>query len=130
MSKSEAQVQTELRLAASGHGDHLWRNNVGAAVDASGRMIRYGLGNDSARLNEQIKSSDLIGITRVIVTPDMVGRVVGVFTAIEVKREDWGVSGVPTAREQAQAAFIQLVGRAGGRARFATCVADYEALRR
>lgn len=116
---SEAAVQAQVRLAASDRGGRLWRNNLGVATDLrTGRVIRYGLANESARVNQRMKSSDLIGITPIMITQDMVGQIVGVFTAIECKREGWTYQGTPT--EVAQKRFIDLVGGLGGLARFST----------
>ena len=133
---SEAAVQQNIRLAAARHNAYLWRNNSGAFQEgptkcpkcgathseATGRWIRYGLANDSKKLNEEIKSSDLIGPTPVVITPDMVGQTVAVFTAIEVKPEGW--PGIRSARERAQAKFITLVRSLGGYAGFATSVEE------
>jgi hypothetical protein len=106
-----------LRLAAQNGGGVLWRNNSGAARDTTGRVIRYGLGNDSARLNETFKSSDLIGVTPVRVGLEHFGRCLGVFTAVEAKRLGWTYSG--TDREAAQLRFINAVRALGGFAGFA-----------
>lgn len=116
MMQTEAAVQQKTRLLATLKGMLLWRNNVGAYVDERGNRIRYGLCNDSAKLNASLKSSDLIGITPVTITPDMVGTVVGVFTAIECKEEGWCY--MHTLRERAQLAFINLVKEHGGIAKF------------
>jgi hypothetical protein len=113
---SEAAVQQQVRLDASKRGLRLWRNNNGATMDESGRMIRFGLANDSPALSKKIKSSDLIGITPHVVTPADVGRTLGVFTSYEVKRSGWRYTG--TAREVAQAAWISLVVSLGGVAKF------------
>lgn len=121
---AETTVQNLIRGQAAALGDDLWRNNTGVLRNPeTGQPVRYGLLNDSARINKVIKSSDLIGATKVLVTPDMIGRVLAVFTAIEVKEENWFYSG--TDREVAQKAFIDLVLRAGGFAGFARSVADY-----
>ena len=123
----EQDVQNLIRLEASTHGVHLFRNNSGAAVDRTGRAIRFGLGNDSIQLNKQLKSSDLIGITPYIIRPQDVGRLIGVFTAIEVKRSGWTWHGTDT--ERAQAAFTNLVQTSGGISGFASSVTDYLAIR-
>lgn len=115
---NEAAAQQEIRLEASRLGQRLWRNNNGACKDENGRLIRYGLANDSAKLNKHIKSSDLIGITPFKITPDMVGRTLAVFTSIEVKAKGWHFTG--TEREFAQKAWIDLVASMGGVAGFAT----------
>lgn len=120
--KSEATVMQQVRLEASGRGARLFRNNNGAAVDKDGRHIRYGLGNESKQINQVIKSSDLIGITPLVITPDMVGKTIGVFTAIEVKRSSWKYTG--TDREKAQKAFIDIIKNLGGFAQFAADQGD------
>lgn len=113
---SESAVLTRLRLRGSQQGLTLLRNNSGAAEGADGRQIRFGLGNDSAKINKHSKSSDLIGITPTLITKEMVGKVIGQFTAIEAKRGDWCYTG--KAREVAQLNFILLVASLGGLATF------------
>ncbi len=119
---NESDIQSLIRIAASEHGWRLFRNNVGVATSESGRPVRYGLANDSKQLNTQIKSSDLIGIRPVVITADMVGQTIGQFVSLEVKRSDWKYTG--TDREQAQDAWIDLINRLGGYARFVTGVED------
>lgn len=123
----EATVQQAVRLRAAYARMHLWRNNVGACEDKSGRVIRYGLGNDSAQLNRAIKSSDLIGMTPVVITPEMVGRTLAVFTAIECKRPGWKLTNADE-RGRAQKKFIDLVKDAGGFAGFATSADDVDSI--
>lgn len=102
--RSEAAVQAEIRLAASQRGDLvLWRNNSGALTDDTGRLIRFGLGNDSAQSNRRMKSADLIGIHR----PS------GRFVSIEVKRPGWKHSDA-SERDRAQAAWAATVAAIGG----------------
>jgi len=113
--KSEAAIQSEIRKRASQLGVFLWRNNVGACETAEGRIIRYGLANDSVLLSKQIKSSDLVGWTAG-----------GRFVSVEVKREGWEYPRTPSDREKAQAKWINLVKDNGGLAGFATCVKDFE----
>ena len=84
---SETPIAQKIRLNAAYSGVYLWRNNNGAFQDDTGRWIRYGLGNDSKQMSEQFKSSDYIGIRPVIITPDMVGSLFGIFTAVETKKE-------------------------------------------
>lgn len=134
MTRSEARNQQDIRLAAARRGAVLWRNNVGATPAkerhtcprCNGRFethrvpVRYGLANDSHKLNNEIKSADLIGITPVLITPAQVGQVIGRFTSVEVKPEGWWYSG--TDREPAQLAWVELVRRYGGLASFETGV--------
>lgn len=118
---SEERVQQQIRLAVSSAGFDMWRNNVGACQDATGRVIRYGLMNDSKQLNERFKSSDLVGIRPVLITPDMVGSVIGVFVALECKASDWKYRATDK-HSVAQQRFIELVRAAGGFAGFARSV--------
>lgn len=120
---NEGTISKHIQLAAAYQGLQLWRNNVGAYQDETGRVIRYGLANDSKKLNAEIKSSDLIGITRVLITPEMYGRVLGVFSAIECKPPGWKFSEADT-RAVAQQAFHRLVLREGGFAGFAQSPED------
>jgi hypothetical protein len=115
---SESRQQSLIRLEAAQKDVMLWRNNVGAAKTETG-FVRYGLANESQKMNDHIKSSDLIGIRRVTVTPWMVGSTVGVFVARECKKDGW------TFREsdshaRAQRTFIDLINSYGGDAAFAT----------
>lgn len=115
---SEAAAQQRIRLAAPGRDVLAFRNNVGALLDKRGVPIRYGLANDTAALNARIKSADLVGIKRVLITPAHVGLVLGQFWSREVKRPGWTYSG--TGREPAQLAWASLVISNGGDAGFAT----------
>lgn len=119
---SEAAVQQRVRLAFADIGP-MWRNNSGACTDDTGRLIRYGLGNDSAQLNREIKSSDLIGITPTLIQPHMVGYWLGVFTALEVKPTGWHQT-PGDERASAQAKFHDIVRQSCGYAGFVTDPAD------
>ncbi len=54
----------------------LHRNHVGRVQDSHKRWHSFGLGKGSP---------DLVGYTKITITPDMVGKQVAVFTGIEVK---------------------------------------------
>lgn len=92
--KSETTLQNEIRLEL-GKLKHIrmFRNNVGQIGGLS-----FGL---------CVGSSDLIGFQSVIITPDMVGKQVAVFTAIEVKTNKGKVS-------PAQTKFLSMVNKFGG----------------
>src|SRR5574340_905330 len=92
---SESYVQARVRLAASQAGEVVWRNNSGVLKDERGVPLRFGLCNESKAVNAHCKSSDLIGIKRVLVTREMVGHTVGIFYAREVKRAGWRYTGTP-----------------------------------
>lgn len=113
--KSEAAVQAEIRVRASELGLHLWRNNNGACTDDTGRVIRYGLGNDSPQISRRLKSSDLIGWTST-----------GRFVSVEAKREGWVYRPGTDARADAQKAWIDMVRAGGGLAGFAASVEEFE----
>ena len=53
---SEAAGAAQIRLAAGRAGVPLFRNNSGAMTDQTGRLIRFGLGNESPALNARWKS--------------------------------------------------------------------------
>jgi len=87
----------------------LFRNNCGAVDLGGGRLMRFGVGGKGA--------SDLIGYKSVVVTPDMVGKKIAVFTAFEVK--------TPTGKVSAdQNVFIQTVQSYGGIAGIVRSVDD------
>lgn len=120
----ESAVASHILLAAAQAGIDLWRNNVGVAFNPNGQPVRFGLLNDSAQLNKKIKASDYVGITPIMITPEMVGTVVGVFTAVETKAEGWKFS-VNDDRAVAQKAFHDIVRKAGGFAGFASNVGEF-----
>lgn len=96
----ESQIQAAIFAALNQGSSRLWRNNVGRAETVDGRFIQYGL---------CVGSSDLIGLQSVTITPDMVGRQVAVFVAVEVKSP--GKKAKPE-----QQRFIDAVNRMGGMA--------------
>lgn len=109
---TEAGVSKRVRLQHAKAGGLLWRNNVGAFKDETGRWIRFGLANESTQMNQQIKSSDLIGLMPVEITQAQVGTIIGQFIAIETKAPGWTYKGTP--REKAQNKFHELVVSRGG----------------
>lgn len=126
---SEGRQQDLVRLELPKLGCHFWRNNNGAGTLENGQFVRWGLANDSHALNARLKSSDLIGIVPVVITPDMVGKTVGVFGAVEMKPLGWRYNPHDD-RERAQKAFIDLVLSLGGRAGFVTQPSELPSLLR
>lgn len=115
-------TESEARIIYATQGYRLFRNNSGVAshIDADGRVrpVRYGLANDSARLNERIKSSDLIGWRPIVITPEMVGQTIAQFVSIEAKAKGWRLT-PSDLRGQAQKRWIDLINADGGLAFFA-----------
>jgi len=124
--KPEDEVQQLIQLEAARYRVALMRNNVGVLKDLTGRPVRYGLNNLSAEMNKNSKSSDLIGITPVVITPEMVGRTIGVFTAVEVKGEKW--KKISNDRERAQQNFITWVISLGGIGKICNSVDSFKEL--
>lgn len=116
--KSEAAVQSLIRLEGARKGLKLWRNNVGALLDSRGVPVRYGLANDSAQLNKSVKSGDLVGWKPVTITPGHVGQQIAQFVSRECKRPGWTYSGDD--HERAQLRWIEAVVADGGDACFAS----------
>lgn len=116
--KSEAAVQSIVRLEAAKKGIRLWRNNVGAGYMQDGSFIRFGLANDSPAINCVLKSADLIGIEPVLITPAHVGQTIGRFISREVKAYGWRYTA--TERERAQLQWAELINANGGNAAFVT----------
>lgn len=116
--RSEAWVQSSVRLQAAQSGLYAWRNNVGAMQDDSGRVVRYGLANDSKQMNERVKSGDLIGGDPIVITPAHVGTTICQLRSWECKPEGWRYTDTP--RERAQFAWITLLHSIGAVAKFTT----------
>ena len=116
--RSEAAVQSAVRLEAARKGVRLYRNNVGALVDSRGVPVRYGLANDTKELNETIKSSDLVGWRPFPIRPEHVGMCVAQTVLRECKKPDWRYTG--TAHERAQLNWLMLGAHDGADAAFCT----------
>jgi hypothetical protein len=87
----------------------LFRNSVGSLPDPrTGRLVTFGLAKGSA---------DLIGWRTVVVTPEMVGQRIAVFTSLEIKTATGRLS-------PAQTHWIHAVRSAGGIAGVARSVPD------
>lgn len=112
----ETDVIAAERLAAAARGAWALRNNSGAFKDETGRLVRYGLGNDSKRINGVFKSADLIVTEPVIVTVEMIGQVIGQMIGLECKKPGWHYTG--TVREVAQKRFLDKLWELGGRGYF------------
>lgn len=107
---SETAILRKILIRASELGARLFRNQVGVYELKDGRYLTSGL---------CVGSSDLIGWTLITVTPDMVGKTVAVFTAIETKAPKKHAT-------EAQSRFIDAVTFAGGIAGVAHSVEDVE----
>jgi len=134
--KTEAYVQSAIRgIEAPSKGVFLWRNNVGAGslykdedlcdscrynLQHKKRPVRWGLANDSPKVNKVIKSGDLIGIRPVLIRPEMVGMKIGQFVSRECKAEDWHWSA--SEREVAQLAWATVINDNGGDAKIVKAV--------
>lgn len=117
--RSESAASAQVRLEASRLGWRLWRNNVGVLRNEAGRPVRYGLANESARINAGIKSGDLIGIRPVLITSSLVGQTIGQFVSREMKAPGWTFN-PRDEREAAQARWASLIVSLGGDAAFST----------
>jgi len=115
---TEKAIAQRVRAEAFAAGRILWRNNVGALLDARGVPVRYGLMNESKAMNERNKSPDYIGIKPVFITPDLLGTVIGQFYARETKEANWTYTGTP--HEIAQLNAITIINNYGGDAAFTT----------
>lgn len=110
MANAETTLQQQIRLALGTHPQaRLFRNQVGSLPDPrTGRLVTFGLARGSA---------DLIGWRTIVVTPEMVGTRIAVFTSLEIK--------TPTGRlTPAQRHWQQAVLQAGGVAGVARSVSD------
>ena len=127
----EGKASDKVRLRCSQWGSRLFRNNSGVLPDPNTqRPVRFGLGNESKKLNTEFKSGDYVGITPLVITSEMVGKTIGVFTNIEVKSEGFKekTSYPPNQREHGQKNFINLVKLLGGLAGFASNEIDTDRL--
>ena len=109
----ETKVQMAIRLEGRDKGVLMLRNNVGALLDKDGRMVRYGLANDSKAVNTHMKSADLVGIRPVQISAQHVGQVIGQFVSRECKAPGWKFH-ESDERAQAQMRWAVLITSLGG----------------
>lgn len=96
----ETPILREILIAASSlPTTRLFRNNQGVAVYENGSRVRYGIANPGG--------SDAIGWHSIEITPEMVGRRLAVFTAVEAKSQTGRLT-------DDQANFLRRVTEAGG----------------
>lgn len=129
---SEREIIEQILMAASEKGARLFRQNVG--VGWAGKVVRATkAGMVSIQPGDVIirgarplhaglatGSADIVGITPVTITQDMVGQTVGVFTSVEVK-----TGRVPTTK--AQQRWFDMVEKMGGKAMIVRSVEEYGA---
>jgi hypothetical protein len=111
-SPSEHEIQQRIRLVCGRGRVRLWRNNTGALVDQQGRFVRFGLCKGS---------SDLIGLRSLEITPELVGRRIAQFVALEIKTGSGTVS-------PEQRAFLQLVQQLGSLGGVCRSIAEAQAV--
>lgn len=126
----EAKAKRGVLLRAAEWGSRLFRNNTGVAYTEYGRPVFFGLGNEGVKDNESFRTPDDVGFTTVTITPEMVGKQIAVFTAIDSKKLGFIIkSNYPVgSREYGQQKFFDLVLKHGGIAGFASCPADIDAI--
>lgn len=116
---SESRQQSLIRLAAAReHETILYRNNKGVLPDQRGVPVRFGLANDNPAMSKHIRSADLIGPRKLLITPQHVGMHLGQFASYEVKWEGWHWTG--TEHEWSQLRWALIIQAQGGDARFLT----------
>ena len=120
---TETDIKRRIMLATASPDIRLWNNPVGQGwqgrsfeirdkqlVFGQARRVNYGLCPGS---------SDLIGPRSIVITPDMVGRRIAVFAAIEVKTETGRAS-------VEQVSFCKTINSLGGMSGIARTEAEAE----
>ncbi len=109
---TETDIQRQIQLALSSPTGRMFRNTVGEGWH--GKVVHQTPTHITLQHYRHVKfglapgSSDLIGLHSLLITPQMVGRRVAVFTAIEVKRP----KGKKAIEEQRR--FIEMASELGG----------------
>ena len=111
---SEADVNDDIRHWVKGQPMiELHRNNVGSIQLDNGGRLNYGVGGPGA--------SDWIGFRTVLITPEMIGRTVAQFVAIEAKRPGKDAT-------DHQSDFLARIAAAGGIAGVAHSAEELESI--
>ena len=103
---NEKSNQQAIQAALNTGCTRAFRNNI-AKLQVHGRWINYGIPGPGG--------SDLIGMHSMTITPEMVGKRVAVFLAVEVKSD----TGKPTPAQTGFIKFVQSMGGIAGVARSA-----------
>lgn len=109
MSQKETNVWRSILIESQKFGFRLFRNQRYKGLTDKGVRVDCGVGGNGG--------SDLIGYKIITITPDMVGKRVAVFTAIETK-----IKGGTKSSEQKL--FIEAVNKNGGIGIFAYSIYD------
>lgn len=132
MAKEETNIVNTIMRDMSPLGTILWRNVRGQFYTKDGvlRLISAIRSGKAENIRAAIKmlrlisaglqapgASDLVGGTRITITPEMVGQKIMVLTVIEVKTATGTIS-------PAQRDFVSFVTETGGFAGFARCSED------
>lgn len=110
----EGDLLKKIMMAVSEKGDRLFRNNVGEGWVCSKRDMIFHKDGTITMLKPRrltaglcVGSSDLIGWKKILITPDLIGRPVAQFMAVEAKTK--GVAVTPQQKN-----FIHQVNNNGG----------------
>lgn len=131
----EKKVQQTIRLKCSNYSNRIFRNHVGTSFTpwaAKAAINTIFNPEDKKRAERELKkgyfshgfgegTSDLIGIQKVKITGDMVGKTIGQFVAVEVKDPEHKTN--PELLEK-QEKFINMIISLGGAAGFASSVEE------
>lgn len=123
-SMNETNIQRSIRMVVSRMTKAvLFRNNVGTGWVGKARQVQDKSGvfiQDARPLHAGLLkgSSDLIGWTVVEITPEMIGRKMAIFTAIETKKSE------RSRRSPEQMQFIKVAHDSGAIAGFCTTPDD------
>lgn len=120
--KTEGEITDEILLEASNQGARLFRQNVG--LGWVGKILKRSKTQITIENPRPLHaglcvgSGDIVGITPVVITQDMVGETVGVFTSVEVKTEKGKA-------RKAQLNWFDMIKKLGGIAMIAKSQKDF-----